>query len=78
MISRSWDDHRGELIMAMKKPVPGAIDIQNAIENAAAAIDRAGVGKSNDMDMLLSIALAVQQLAYGTKQALQAIYDEVV
>jgi hypothetical protein len=61
----------------MAKPVPGSMDLQNAINNAGAAVQRAIAGKSNDIDMLASIATSIQQLAYGTKQALQAIYDEV-
>lgn len=61
----------------MAKPVPGSIDLQNAIENAANAVQRAIAGKNNDMDMLRAIALAVQQSAYGNKQALQAIYDRL-
>jgi len=60
--------------MAMKKPVPGSIDLQNAIENAYSAQYDA----KTDTERLDKIGTAVQQLAYGLKQALQAIYDEVV
>ena len=69
--------HRVREGVAMRKSIPGAADIQSAIDAADAAIQRAHNGKSDEMDMLVSVAGSLQQLACGTKQALQAIYDEV-
>jgi len=60
--------------MALKKVLPGSMDLQNAIENAYSAQNDA----KTDTERLVKIGMAVQQLAYGLKQALQAIYDEVV
>ena len=57
-----------------KKPLPGSMDIQNAIQNAYSSQYDA----KSDTERLVKIGMAVQQLAYGLKQALQAIYDEVV
>jgi hypothetical protein len=57
--------------------IPGSVEIQSAIDNADAAVQRAAYHKSTEMDMLVSIATAVEQLACGTKQALQAIYDKI-
>jgi hypothetical protein len=57
----------------MSTPVPGALDLQTANENAY----QAQVGTMTDTQRIIRLALAVQQMTGGLRRALQAIYDEV-
>jgi hypothetical protein len=59
----------------MAKPVPGTMLLQMANDHAYRAM--LASSKGDQADAMGHLATAVQQIAGGLREALQAIYEEV-